>query len=634
MVSPASRPGLISEHCRAHRSAASLPGPEVNTVFETLQRDYVSHLCAFLFTAAAFAMLGLAPLKNGASRDACGPRSGTTAATLETGGRLVQAAQATSGFPASRVRPPHLGENWQGSPEAYLLEARVVLRSFEAVVAPDGMRISGSLWSDFEVEAGHGLPAGQIQGLQVEVGLYQLASETDDKVGAVVPDQVTTVKIAATEDAGEFKLGAAEFALPAMAKPLPLGFYRLTCKLVFERQSDPVKNALMWVRDLYGMTADNTPIFGSKRHVEVWKDLIENEMCRSEGTLFIGRSPKNVLCGDASYEVYKNLTDLAGQRDELEKQYEIDKKNPGLNPARVKAAFQQSIKLLDTLQARAGGKMSGTEASAYSKTLAAMHNCREDILQFEDDLRLKYWIALDTFFYAFHSINKPGGNCARAIEKGDNLADRNERERRLQALRNNPPALKARDEEREKAFKFTPEPIKRAAYEYYRRGEETPDFDSATFTKKAGKLVIADPAKWSAFRVKFLAEFRKSSDASLASIDLSSTYSIQKWPEIFKEVVAVRDAIITHIYGYELYLRTQSLQKGGANAAAIKAEEMQCEQDWKDEAGDDLKLLEQYFPGAKAPPAAVYTRWDTATNRVRRLLKLKDYAYRFSLKIK
>lgn len=496
------------------------------------------------------------------------------------------------------------------------------------------MRISGKLWSDFEVEAGHGTRSGQIPGLQVEVGLYQLASENDDNVGFAIPDQTTTVEISGTEDAGDFKLGAAEFSLPAMSKPLPPGFYRLACKLVFDRQSEAVKNALKWVRDVYGMTAENTPIFGSKRHVEVWKDLVENEMCKSEGTLYLGKSPKSIVCRDASYEVYKNLLVLSGQRDEFEKQYEIDKKNPALNQAKIKASFQQSVKLIDMLQARAGGKMTGVETKSYSDTLAGMHNCREDIQRFEDDLKLKYWIALDTFNYAFHSINKTGCNCAIAIEKGDNLADRIERERKLQALRNDPVALKVRNDARELAFKSTPEPIKRAAYEFYRRAEETTDFDSATYTKLTGKLVNAEPAKWSAFRVKFIREFRKHSDAALAAIDLSTTYAIQKWPDIYKEAVEVRDAIITYIYSYEMYLRTLSLQKSGANGAAIKAEEKQCEEDWKTEAGDDLKLLEHYFPGAKAPPSAVYSRWDTATKRAKRLLKLSDYAYRYSLKIK
>src|SRR5688572_28680803 len=82
-------------------------------------------------------------------------------------------------FPAKRVRPQHLSENWQGSPESYLTAGRVVLRSFEVDTSSGNMRIKGQLWSDFEVESGHGSPAGQLMGLEVDVGLYERSTDID-----------------------------------------------------------------------------------------------------------------------------------------------------------------------------------------------------------------------------------------------------------------------------------------------------------------------------------------------------------------------------------------------------------------------------------------------------------------------
>jgi len=157
----------------------------------------------------------------------------------------LAAGASAQEFPAKRVRPQHLSENWVGSPEAYLTEGRVVLRSFEVDTSSGNMRITGKLWSDFEVESGHGSPAGQLMGLEIDVGLYELSTDIDDKLGNLVPTQGVKCKITATEQAGDVTLGIASFALPEMTKPLPPGVYRLVCRMVMGKQQKATKNTLM-----------------------------------------------------------------------------------------------------------------------------------------------------------------------------------------------------------------------------------------------------------------------------------------------------------------------------------------------------------------------------------------------------
>jgi hypothetical protein len=564
-------------------------------------------------------------------------------------------------YPAKRVRPQHLAENWQGSPEAYLTAGRVVVRSFEIDMSSGNMRITGKLWSDFEVESGNGVPAGQLMGLEIDVGLYEISSDIDDKLGTLVPTQEVKCKVTSTEQAGDVTLGIASFTMPDLVKPLPPGTYRLVAKLPFAKQSKAAKEAIMWVADLYGVmpiydengmpTADSTRVYKSKDHKDAWKDMTENEVCKSAGTLFLGNTVKggainiktaggdqNVLCRDASYDVYVDLEALDTQRKQLDDQYAIDKKNPDLDEKVkkvMKDAYEKSVKLLDMLMARAGGKLDAKEGTTLSKTKAAMTTLKNAIIAFEDDLNLKYWIALDTFHYYFHSINKVGYNCSVAIDKGNTTLDREAREK-IQKDMEDPIAKKARDDKREQAFLYIPEPIKKAAYDYYRRTEETTEFDSASYTSKAGKEVVLDPAKWSKYRVKFIATFRDKSAAALASVDVSLTYAIQKWGEAYKQLIEVRDSILIHIYCYEYYLRMipveKEIGKGGNKQLRADADK-QITTDWETEAGEQIKELKPLFPQAKGSPSAVYGRFESASKQARKALDMPDYAYRYMLNV-
>lgn len=578
-------------------------------------------------------------------------------AALVTAAIALAAAAGAQEFPAKRVRPQHLAENWQGSPEAYLTEGRVVLRSFEVDTSSGNMRITGKLWSDFEVESGKGSPAGQLMGLEVDIGLYEVSTDIDDKLGSLVPTQEAKCKITTTEQAGDITLGIGAFTFPDLVKPLPPGVYRLVCKLQFTKQSKACKDALMWVPDLYGIdpiydengrpTGESTRIYGGKKHKDAWKDITENEVCKSTGTLFLGNTIRGgsikadkdtVLCRDASYEVYMNLEALDTQRKQLDDQYAIDKKNPDLDEKvkkNMKESYEKSIKLLDMLVARAGGKLDSKELTSLTRTKAAMTSLKNAVIAFEDDLTLKYWIALDTFHYYFHSVNKVGYNCSVAIDKGNQSLDRDEREKRADEMKD-PVKKQARDAKRDEAFQYIPEPVKKAAYDYYRRSEETTEFDSATYTTKSGKDVVLNASKWSTFRTKFLTDFRAKSASLLAAVDVSLNYSIQKWGETYKQLIEVRDSILIHIYCYEYYLRMipveKEITKGGNKDLRADADK-QIVSEWEAEAGDLLKEMKPLFTQAKGSPSAVYGRWETAGKQARKLLDMPDYAYRYMLNI-
>ena len=564
-------------------------------------------------------------------------------------------------YPGKRVRPPHLAENWVGSPEAYLTEGRIVLRSFEIDTSAGGMRINGKLWSDFEVEAGNGSPAGQLMGIEVEVSLHEVASDIDDKLGAQVPSQSMTVKINGTEPVGEITLGTGSFSLPVMSKPLPPGVYRLACRVTFNKMTDAQKEALKWVRDLYAVVmeydekgipiGEGTPVYKSKFHIPQWRDMVASEVCRSEGTLFLGNvlqkgggvkvDKNNSLCRDPSYTVYKTLDNLAKQRELLNTEYDINRKNKDLDQKVVKASYEKSVKQLEMLVARAGGKMESKESGFYAQVGQIMKNLREAIIIFEDDLTLKYWIALDTFYYYFHTVNKIGYNVAMAIDKGNNAFDRDEREKK--AKENEDPAKKAaRDELREKNFKYIPEPIKKVATEYARRSEETSEFDSASFTRKEGKVVHIDNGKWSAWRVKFLADFRPKAKAALDSVDVSAGYAIQKWSQAFKMLVEVRDSIIAHAYCYEWHLRMIPVRKqmDAEQDPKLKAQigadaDKAIDDDWATEAGEAIKELKPIYSAAKVAPASVFSRFETAYKQAKseKVLDMADYAWRYKLSV-
>ena len=557
----------------------------------------------------------------------------------------------STGFPAHRVRAPHLAENWEGSPEAYLTESRVVLRSLIVSSTGTNMTISGRLWSDFEVEEGHGFTPGQLLGLEVKVSLHEQFSDADDKLGPTVLNQNTVAKIDTIESNGDLALGTGSFTLPALAKPLPPGIYRVSCSLKLRDLPRSHRDALMWVPDLYATHTDYTPdgqpmsdaisVYKSRYHRDAWREMVESEVCRSEGTFFLGNTVKggsisitkeNCLCRDASYAVYKNLEVLAKQRTELDEAYEQQRRAGGTNEKRAKDLYDANVRQLSMLVARNGGRMLGQEEVAFMQVWAAQFTLRDAIIDFEDDLALKYWIALDSFHYYFHTVNKLGYNCYVAIDKGNNTLDRTAREERLERLRD-PVAAKKAEEDRERAFKYIPEAIRKANDDYRRRSEETGELDSAAFTRKQGKEVSLDPAKWSAWRIKFLAEFKTRSDALLAPLNVTNIYAIQKWATAYRQVLDVRDAVITHAFCYEYYLRMMPVEKQVGATGDKKFREdadKAIVADWETEAGENLKTLQPLLNTAKNAPATVSARYETATKQAKKTVDVEEYAYRYS----
>lgn len=565
---------------------------------------------------------------------------------------VLSSVAAAQEFPGKRVRPPHLAENWVGSPEAYLTEARVVVRDFSVDTSSGGMRINGRIWSDFDVEGGRGAPSGQLMELEVEVSLHEQQSDLDDKLGPQVANQMTKIKVNSTENVGDVALGTASFSLPEMSKPLPPGIYRLVARAYLARQTQKIKDALMWVPDIYGTyyeyDADGKPIepgvrvYLSKHHKNAWRDMVESEVCQSVGTMFLGNPYRgstlyvgadNCLCRDPSFGVFEEVERLMDQRKKTDELYEQQKKDKDLDQRKVKASYEQSIKQVDMLITRAGGKLESKEATWLQKTRATMKNIREAIVRFEDDLTLKYWIAFDSLHYQFHTVNTLGYNCYVAIDKGDNMLDRREREAKQDKLKD-PEEKRRAEEARAKAFQYIPEPIKKAADELRQISQENGTLDSVNFTRKQGKEVTLDSAKWSAWRVKFLGNFRNKIDPLIKAVDLSSNFSIQKWSRAFTLLTEARDAVIMHTYSYEWYLRMMPVEKqvGATGDKKLREDaDKAILEDWKTEAGENLKQLEPLFTNARGMPASISSRFDTACKQAKaeKMLDIADYAYRY-----
>ena len=328
---------------------------------------------------------------------------------------------------------------------------------------------------------------------------------------------------------------------------------------------------------------------------------------------------------------------LAAQRQELDVDYSAQCRDPNVEPRKVLENYRQSLRQLEMLVARCGGPMLNEEIKSHARSRAAKRIVHDALITFEDDLKLKYWIALDTFYYDFHTVNKLGYNCAKAIADGDNEADRRERERKAEGLRDTAKRF-ARDERRESNFKYIPEPIKKAAFNYAKRSEETSDFDSDQYTTTIGKEVRLEPEKWGNWRTSFLAEFRPRAQAALAELDLSKAYFVQKWPQAYQCVQDVRDAVIAHAFCYEYYLRMIPVRKqmDAEQDPKLKAQigadaDKAIDDDWATEAGEAIKELKPIYSAAKVAPASVFSRFETAYKQAKseKVLNLADYAWRY-----
>lgn len=595
------------------------------------------------------------------------------AAALFCVAALAAAASSAQGFPAKRVRPMHTFKYSAGN-QPYLENDRVLVRRFSVEVGPrGGMRIVGEILTDFQVEAGRGFPAGPIRNLEIEVALYQVESDGDDKLGDMIPGQRVVAKVSGTEDGGmdvdgaPVILGLAPFEMPELDKPLPPGTYRLQARCNFQTQSEDVKKAVKWVKDLWGARVE----YGQKEiidpddpekkrkiitevelsrtwvwedpklHEAMYKEFLNSEVLVSQGTLFMGNvldrgglriTKDNVLCRDDSWRVFQQLQLYESQRKQVNDMMDADKKNNDL-PADVRKRRENDNKnilaSLDKLEARSGGKMDSRELSGYNAMQAAMSNIRKRIIEWEDDLAMKYWLLLDgELWYSWARVNRPGYNVYRAVDISNNKSDKEERIKKLDKLKegNN---RADRDAKREESWKWHPEAIKKIAFEYFKDSEEKPDFDSEKFTRAEGKSIVLEPAKWAAYRVAFLARFVPRSEEALKTVDVSQNYAIQKWGDAYKAALDAREAIIAHTFCYELTIRTFKIQDK-KDRELLEAEIMK---EWELEAGtqEEIKRLRPYWIAAKTSPSAMLARFELGIKTAKKIVWIDELASRYRL---
>ncbi len=608
---------------------------------------------------------------------------------------LLAASPATAqsdGYPGKRVRPLHIYANANNAPQSTMTEARVILRKFTLEPGRGAMRISGECWSDFDVEAGHNVPSGQLMGLEIEVSLHLLNSDTDDKDGEIVSGQRVFCKTSTTEDVAGLTLGVAKFELPDMERPLPPGVYRLRCRAMAANQPKPIKDALKWVPDMYGVWVEygmrkvqemaKDPVSGKMVGVmekdpttgkvvpkmiselyeterfnvyeraatldKVYKEVVESEVFESKGTLFLGNvvrgtsvvlDAKSFLCRNAHFEMLRQLENYEAQRKSMNEMIDMDRKNPDLPPEVKKKKeedYKRDMASIDVLERRCGGKRDSKELSTYSFIQVSMAAVRDQIIAWEDDLALKYWYLVDGVLnYGWHCVNHPGRNMYIAVDSNNNVADKEARKKKLEDLEKAEGAKEARDAKRDEAWKYIPANIKSIAFEYVRRKEASDDFDSDRFTKKEGKYVVVDVTKWTTYRNTFLAKFKKDAKAALDAVDVSRIYSIQKWGDVFDKCKEARDAVITHTYLYERSARILLVEKihekdADARRTAVADLDKVIAEEWDASVtAEELKEMRPLFSKAKSTAAGLSQLFDQAIKVAKKGIDVEDYAYRY-----
>jgi hypothetical protein len=351
------------------------------------------------------------------------------------------------------------------------------------------------------------------------------------------------------------------------------------------------------------------------------------------------------------------VADLANQRKLQDENWEQRKKQ-AKDPANAGKITQEILKRweeehkaalgsLDLLERRSGGKLDANEMRAFTQMQTMTNNMRKSIVAFEDDLTYRYWVFLDGLsYYSFEALYTAGFNMYRAIDSGNNTTDSEERQKALEELKD-PAKKKARDDRREVLWQWVPAEIKKVAFDFFRRKEETAEFDSRSFTRKEGKSVVLDTGKWAALRLKLLDDFKKKSQDALDAIDLSRNYQNQKWSLTFQNCREARDSVIAQMFCWELYARQTMSDKEveAANPDAKELAKMKQEarkkieeaviKEWETEAGsaEGKKEMAPYFVQAKTAPAGVKSRFDTAYKAAKNDLDIPDFASRYRYKL-
>ncbi|MCC6573439.1 MAG: hypothetical protein IT462_06575 [Planctomycetes bacterium] len=512
----------------------------------------------------------------------------------------VGASACFAEFPAHRVKLDRAAMQNPFPPTVYDTN-HLVLKNFtlEASASGTGVKVKGEFWTDFEVEGGHKLEAGQMTGIKVDVSLLEMRSATE--AGRMVPGQFVTSTVSRVEQ----DLGWGSFELPELAKPLPPGSYQILVMITFGVQDTKFREGLKWCPNWYGgwtqMDDDGKVIasgdvYGHEtEHEKAYQGLLNSmksvkdtgvlmvgAMRADSGALDFGRAgSETFLSQDQSYRVMGELINLVDQRKKADEDYKKEKPvlEKELKDAANAAAKAQAKQKLDKLEERYkiakasteaitalnGGAATKDEISEYARIGAIRTRLSEQISNWEDKLREKYWLLLDGYIWykAYNAIATAGYNASEAIKLGNNTQDSEKRQAELKKRKDDAAYKATKDKEIEDkiGLSLMPDKLKTCASDYFRKMIENDDWDSSKFVIKQGPKYVLNIKAWRTHVISVATTCYNETKPILEELNTENNYCVQKWPDAYGSAKAARDAVLSLGFGYEFSIRTDAVMK-------------------------------------------------------------------------
>jgi hypothetical protein len=596
------------------------------------------------------------------------------------------AAQNYAGHPEHRIR---FVKPDNAPPNELYTENRVIVTNSSLNLVGSGMQVTGQVVTDFEadsVPAGVDAPTGQLREVQVSIELYyhdnviirdrdgkpvETRIETRD-LGRLVPGQ--SMVVTTNREFGRFSI--ADFALPAMNKPLAPGLYRLAAVVRFRSQSERVQRAIKYCSDWYGVRVEQTtdpdtqevfsemiPIMSNADiHEEVYKTLLDRPGNVNSTTLmWVGEvlkdgnakmiSPQEGTArAPANYVVWSYHIEMVGQL--LKYEHELDnadavvdaelemklKAEPRRNATPEDIAKLEALKdewrkqaeaekvrikrdnriLIDTY----GGRTTRDEARMHTAAVAAKAAVVEQVSRYHEYLQLRYWVLTDGLlqYSGWNQFNVPGYNAWAAFEFDDIAKSTRDREERLARLEAQPGGLDGVLERRRENWKFQPPEVRTPGLAYLSDYDQSSKWDSNKFVKKPASGLEFDVSAWSTYRADTLVKFIEATDKAFNQVTTTSVYAVQTWPQALTMARAARDDVIVAAYAWEFYILTDKQ----------KLEREKVIEMWNKEPDlGELKIAD-YLAKATVAPGTIKSRFDSGINMIKSEVKVTDFSFTYS----
>lgn len=596
------------------------------------------------------------------------------------------AAQNYTGHPENRIR---FAKPDNAPPNELYTENRVIVTNPSLNIVGSGMQVTGQVVTDFEadsVPAGVDAPTGQLREVQVSIELYYhdnvIIRDKDSKpvetrietrdLGRLVPGQ--SMVVTTSREFGRFSI--ADFALPAMDKPLAPGLYRLSAVVRFRSQSERVQRAIKYCSDWYGVRVNQTtdpdtqevfsemiPIMSNADiHDEVYKTLLDRPGNVNSTTLmWVGevvkdgnakmispqegtaRAPANYVIWSYHIEMVGQLLNYEHQLDnadavvdaELELKLRAD---AGRNATPEQIAKLEALKDEWRKQAEAekirikrdnrvlieiyGGRTTRDEARMHTAAVAAKAAVVEQVSRYHEYLQMRYWVLTDGLlqYSGWNQFNVPGYNASAAFDASDVMKSTTDRQARLERLREQPGGLDAVLERRRENWKYQPAEVRTAGLAYLSDYDQSPKWDANKFVKKTSTGLEFDVEAWSKYRGDTLVKLIEATDKVFNQVTTTSVYAVQTWPQALTMARSARDDVIVAAYAWEFYVLTDKQKLERATVIEM----------WKNEPDlGELKIAD-YLNKATVAPGTIMSRFDSSMNMIKSEVKVKDIAFAYS----